>query len=258
MSRLNLTSWQRRRLRRQLAQTRDARLFRRTLAVLEFDHGRPAADIARMLGVIRQSVYNWIEAYTQDHDPTSLEDQEGRGRRPSLDEDQVHLLEALLAIPPRDLGYPHASWTVPLPQEALELATEQRVSEDTLRRALHRLDYLWKRPRYDLVPDPEREKKTPDPPADPGPAAAQRRVGPRRDRPAAVPAAARRLVEARRGRPGLAQRPQRAARDLRGDEPADGDTAVRAATEGAQQRFRGVPRGGPVALPWLACGLAAR
>src|SRR5262245_19443828 len=120
MSRLNLTSWQRQRLRRQLAATRDARLFRRTLAVLEFDHGRSAADIARMLGVTRQSVYNWIEAYTRDHDPVSLEDEGGQGRHPWLDEDQEHLLEALHAVPPRDLGYPHASWTVPLPQEVLE------------------------------------------------------------------------------------------------------------------------------------------
>src|SRR3954470_2619396 len=100
MSRLNLTSWQRRRLRRQLAETRDARLFRRALAVLEFDHGRSAADIARMLGVTRQSVYNWIEAYTQDHDPASLEDEGGRGRHSLLDEDQEHLLEALLALSP--------------------------------------------------------------------------------------------------------------------------------------------------------------
>src|SRR5262249_35291696 len=134
MSRLNLTSWQRRRLRRQLAKTHDARLFRRTLAVLEFDHGRSAADIARMLGVTRQSVYNWIEAYTQDHDPASLEDEGGTGRHPLLDEDQEHLLETLLALPPQDLGYPHASWTVPLLQEVLEIATGLQVSEDTLRR----------------------------------------------------------------------------------------------------------------------------
>ena len=101
MSRLNLTPWQRRRLRRQLAQTRDARLYRKTLAVLEFDHGRSAADIARMLGVTRQTVYDWVEAYTQDHDPASLQDQPGRGRYLLLDEDQAHLLEALLASPPR-------------------------------------------------------------------------------------------------------------------------------------------------------------
>jgi transposase len=235
MSRLNLTSWQRQRLRRQLAETRDARLFRRTLAVLEYDHGRPAADIARMLGVTRQSVYHWVDVYTQDHDPAALEDEGGRGRHPLLDEDQEHLLEALLARSPQDLGYPQVSWTVPLLLEALEIATEQRPSEDTLRRALRRLEYVGKRPRYDLDPDPEREKKTPHSPADPGPAAAQRRAGPGRDRPAALPAAARRLVEARRSRQGLVERPQRPACPLRGAEPADGEPAVRAAGEGAQR-----------------------
>src|SRR3954470_6217891 len=133
MGRLNLTSWQRRRLRRQLAKTRDARLFRRTLAVLEFDDGRSAADIARMLGVTRQAVYDWIEAYTEGHAPASLEDRAGRGRPRLLDEDQEHLLEALLATSPQDLGYPHANWTLALLQEALEVAIGLRVSQDTLR-----------------------------------------------------------------------------------------------------------------------------
>ena len=197
MSRLNLTPWQRRRLRRQLDATRDAHLFRKTLAILEFDHGRSATDIARMLGVARQTIYDWIETYTQDHDPASLEDQAGRGRQPLLDEDQKHLLEALLAGSPQDHGYPHVSWTLPLLQEVPEIATELRVSQATLRRALHRMSYLWKRPRYDLIPDPEREKKTPDSPTNWGLAAAQRGVGPGRDRPAVVPAVACRLVETR-------------------------------------------------------------
>jgi transposase len=197
MSRLSLTPWQRQRLRRQLVETADARLLRRTLAVLEYDFGRSAADIARMLGVTRQSVYNWIEAYNEAHDPQALQDQAGRGRHPLLDEDQQHLLEALLTASPQELGYPHTSWTMPLLGEVLEIATGCRVSDDTLRRALHRLDFVWKRPRYDLLPDPEREKKTPRPPANPRPAAAQRRTRPGRDRPAAVPPIARRLVEAR-------------------------------------------------------------
>jgi len=258
MSWLNLTSWQRRRLRRQLAETEDVRVLRRTLAVLEFDHGRSAADIARMLGVTRQSIYGWVEVYSRDHDPTSLEDEAGRGRPPLLDEDEEHLLESLLSISPQELGYPHGHWTVPLLQGALEIATGRRVSDDTIRRALRRMDYVWKRPRYDLIPDPEREKKTPDSLADPGPAAAERRAGPGRDRPAVVPAVARRLVEARRGRPGLVERAQRAAGDLRGDEPANGHSAVRAAREGAQRRLPGVPRGSPVALLGLACGVVAR
>ena len=155
MSRLILTPGQRRRLRRQLVQTPDARVLRRTLAVLEFDRGRSAADIARMLGVTRQSVYNWAYTYAQALDPQALQDRDGRGRHRLLGEDQEHLLEALLAGSPQDLGYPNANWTAPLLAEAMGVATGRCVSDDTLRRALHRLDYVWKRPRYDLDPDPE-------------------------------------------------------------------------------------------------------
>jgi len=235
MSRLHLTAWQRRRLRRQLKETLDARLLRRTLAVLEFDQGQTAADIAHMLGVTRQSVYNWVGAYTQGHDPQALRDREGPGRHRALDEDDEHLLEALLALSPQDLGAPHVSWTVPLLQEFLAVAAGRQVSDDTLRRVLRRLDYAWKRSRHDLEPDPGREKKTAHPAANPGPAAAQRRAGRGRDRPAAVPAAARRLVEARGSRQGLVERPQRPAGDLRGHEPADGGAGAGAPREGAER-----------------------
>jgi hypothetical protein len=84
MSQLKLTSWQRRRLRRQLREATDVSLYRRTLAVLEFDHGRAAADIARMLGVTRQSVYNWIEAYSQGCDPSALANASGRDHIASM------------------------------------------------------------------------------------------------------------------------------------------------------------------------------
>ena len=241
MSHLNLTSRQRHRLRRQLSDTEDVRLFRRTLAVLEFDHGRPAADIARMLGVTRQTVYNWVEAYARGGDPAALEDRRGQGHLPLLDEDAEHFLESLLATSPQEVGYPHTGWTVRLLLEALEVATGQRVSDDTLRRALRRLDFVWKRPRYDFDPDPQREKKTPHPQAGPGVAAAQRRAGPGRDRPAALPAFAGRLVQARRGRQGLAERPQRPPRGLRGDEPADGHEAVRAPREGPERGLSSLP-----------------
>ena len=60
---------------------------------------------------------------------------------------------------PDQLGYPAVNWTIPLLQEQLGRCTGQWPSEDTLRRQLHRLDYVWKRPRYVLDPDPELEKK---------------------------------------------------------------------------------------------------
>jgi transposase len=70
------------------------------------------------------------------------------------------LLLCLLERAPGEFGYPHGGWTLSLLREQLEQGTGQGVSEDTIRRELHRLGYAWKRPRYALEPDPEREKKT--------------------------------------------------------------------------------------------------
>src|SRR5438034_792223 len=84
MSRFKLTHWQRRRLRRQLKAAADARTYRRTLAVLELDRGRPAADVAAMLGVARQSVHNWAATFARDADPAALADRHRSGRPPEL------------------------------------------------------------------------------------------------------------------------------------------------------------------------------
>jgi transposase len=235
MSQLNLTSGQRHRLQRQLLMTEDVHLFRRTLAILEYDHARPAADIARMLGVTGQTVYNWVRAYVGACDPTVLQDQRGGAYRRLLDEDAEHLLEALLAFSPQELDYPHTSWTVPLLLEALEIATGQRVSDDTLRRTLRRLNYVWKRPRYDFDPDPEREKKTSYSPGNSCLATSQRRAGPGRNRPAALPAAACRLVEAWRSGQGVVERAERPPSHLRSNEPADGNASVSATPEGPKR-----------------------
>jgi transposase len=222
MSRWKLTAEQCRRLRQQLAVAEDARLYRRTLAVLEVGRGRPAADVARMLGVSRQSVYNWVEAFAQQPHPVALGDAPRSGRPAVVDGRAEEWLRLLLGYSPQILGYAAASWTVPLLRDALGRDLQRWPSGDAIRRALHRLGYVWKRPRYRLAPDPEREKKTADLPANRGLAAAQRGAGRGRDRPAAVPAAAGRLGGARRAGTGCHQRRERPPRRLRRDEPADG------------------------------------
>ena len=233
MSRLKLKHWQRRRLRQQLKATSDARTYRRTLAVLELDRGGSAAHIASMLGVTRQSVHNWAAAFVRDPDPSVLCDEDRSGRPPLLAERaEVHLV-SLMSRSPQDLGYPHSDWTVPLLQQELEKGLGRRPSDDTVRRGLRRLGYLWKRPRYVLDPDPEREKKTADPPANPVVAASERRAGPRRDRLDDVPAAAGRLVAEGPTDRGPHQWLERPEGGLRGDEPGDRDTADVATTQGA-------------------------
>jgi transposase len=193
MSRFKLKYWQRRRLRQQPKTARDARTYRRTLAVLELDRGRPAADIAEMLGVTRQSVHNRAADFARDPQPSALVDEERSGRPPVLAELTESTSRSLMPRSPQDLGYPDTDWTVPLLQRELERSAGLLPSDETVRRALHRLGHVWKRPRYVLDPDPEREKKTPDSAANRGPSAPKRRPGRGRDRPVAAASAAGRL-----------------------------------------------------------------
>jgi transposase len=220
MDPVTLTAWQRRHLQRQLRDARDARLYRRTLAVLEVSRGKPVAEVAQTLGVTPRSIYYWIDSYTRAHDPQALAD-DARGGRPSLWEHKHRvLLRTLLGQSPQRWGYPAVDWTVPLLQEHLWRRTGRWFSDDTLRRELQRQRYVWKRSRYVLDPDPELEKKKAPASANPGPATPHRPAGGRRDRPAAVPAAAGLLVAAGASQGGTAQRSQCPAGGLRGAEPA--------------------------------------
>ncbi len=165
MSRFTLTSSQRRALQWHLQHTHDAHLYRRILALLEVSRGHPITQVAQSLGVTPRSIYYWIERYRETGDPTALVDDDRPGRPSLCTEDMTALLRTLLLDhTPDQLGYPTVDWTAPLLREQWEHATGQRVSETTLRRALHELGFVWKRSRYDLDPDPELEKKTPQSP----------------------------------------------------------------------------------------------
>src|SRR5947208_16223808 len=125
MEPLTLTGWQQRRLERQLREATDARLYRRTLAVLEFVRGRSVAEVATALGVSRRSVYNWVTAYAAEHDPAALREGSHTGRPSLWTEEHQGRLRALLGQSPQDLGYAATGWRVPLLQEHLEHCTAQ-------------------------------------------------------------------------------------------------------------------------------------
>ncbi len=177
MERLKLTGWQRRRLREQLKETQDAHVYRRTLAVLEVSRGQSLVQVAHRLEVTRQSVHNWIARYAQAHDPQVLRDEPRVGRPTVWTEDQQALLRWLMERTPDEFGYFAVNWTVPLLQEQWEHGTGQHLSDETVRRGLQGLEYVWKRGRYELEPDPELEKKTPHSGSYPEFAAAERAVG---------------------------------------------------------------------------------
>jgi transposase len=197
MSQAGLSSSERRRLRKLLHGTTDARLYRRLLAILEVDRGQPVSEVARMLGVSCQTIYNWISRFESDAHAGALADRQRMGRPSLWAEERIAFLQSLLESPPDRLGYFANEWAVPLLKQQLEHWSGKHFSQDTIRRQLHRLGYVWKRSRYVLAPDPELEKKTRNSPKNQAFAGSQRSAGGRRNRPAAVSAAQGRLVAAR-------------------------------------------------------------
>src|SRR5687767_11173064 len=145
MSTIRLTPAQRRRLARERDQATDARVYRRAVALLELGRGRPAAEVAALLGVTRQAVYHWAAAFARAGDPAALADAPRAGRPRVLGDEGLDLLEAVLGWDPQQLGLPHAGWTVPLLSRTLAIGTGREPSADTVRRALDRLGYAWKR-----------------------------------------------------------------------------------------------------------------
>jgi transposase len=172
MSIVQLTSSQRRRLRVQLRSAEASRFYRRLLALLELDRGKSVSEVAASLDVTRQSVYNWASTFAACPDPAALRDRYGIGRPSVWTEELQALLLDSLEQRPDELGYAGLNWTVALLREHLHRHGGRRLSDDTIRRQLDQLGYVWKRFRYVLPPDPEREKKTRHPASPAGLAAA--------------------------------------------------------------------------------------
>jgi transposase len=162
MNAIQLTAAKQRQLEQTLHDTHDVRLYRRTLAVLEYSRGRSVKDIAQTLGVTRQSIHHWVVRFQHDGSSRALSDGPRPGRPRQADERVEALLQALMLISPQRCGYQATYWTTPLLCDQVSKHLRIDCCTVTLRRCLRRMGYRWKRPRYVLAPDPQREKKTPD------------------------------------------------------------------------------------------------
>jgi transposase len=140
------------------AAERRVRRWRRYQAVLLLATGQHPATVAQSLHCSRASVYAWAAAWRQEGLVGLQEGTHGGGWR-KLDAAGEALLAALLAVDPQTRGHQATGWTVPLLRGELVQAGYS-VGERTIRRALHRLGYRWKRPQYVLGrPDPAYAEK---------------------------------------------------------------------------------------------------
>jgi transposase len=147
---LDLTWQERRRLENQLKSAPNVRVYRRTLALLEVDHGRSVTDTARMLHISREAVYQWLGSYTATRNPSALIDRYRSGRPTFWSEDQQAILRDALSHSPDEWGFKAVNWTVSLLREHIEREGGRKPSDSTVRRELHREGYVWKRSRHAL------------------------------------------------------------------------------------------------------------
>lgn len=142
---------ERKRLRFTARHARDARLANRARAVLLSAKGFRVARIAELLEVSHSWVMRWLRRY-EGGGLEGLRDQPRPGRpRKAHAALEKRLLE-LVQTPPRELdpAYPWTVWTVFLLQQRLGKEGFTPLSDDTLRRALHRQEVAFLRPKLDL------------------------------------------------------------------------------------------------------------
>jgi transposase len=146
--RLTLTESQRVKLEAAAAAEKGVRRWKRYRAVLLRGEGMTVATVAHTLECSAASVYAWTAAWRQAG-AAGLREGDHGGGRVKLGAAEEAVLVRLLGEDPQARGHRATGWTVPLLQGELgQVGTH--VGERTIRRALHRLGYRWKRPRYVL------------------------------------------------------------------------------------------------------------
>jgi transposase len=156
---IDLTDEERADLEGAVAGERRVRLWRRYRAVLLLADDLAPPAVARALGCSLSSVYNWAAMWADGGLAGLRGKGHGGGRERLLAGGGEALLEELLGQDPQARGHAAAGWTVPLLVGELARAGHA-VGERTVRRALHRRGWRWKRPKYVLGrPDPAYEVK---------------------------------------------------------------------------------------------------
>lgn len=160
MGQLQLTTYQHQRLR-ELTKSQSRFVSRKSIALLEIASGQTQEEVADSTGVDSRTIRRWIDEFRRADLRVALKDERrGRSGRKRIWSDKLEqqFLKAM-RVQPNELGYQAVVWTVDLLRLHLEKKCGQGLSNSTLRRRLHERKFVWKRPKYQLLTDPEKRKK---------------------------------------------------------------------------------------------------
>ena len=147
------TDKERQRLK-QMKRQEVGRVAMRAHMILLSERGYKVPEITDLHDVKDDTVYKWFDRFDEEG-PAGLYDRERTGRPPKVDEDVEEELRRVLEAPPTEEGYEATRWTTPKLAEHLKKKLGTDVHPETVREALQRLEFSWKRPRRDLPDDPD-------------------------------------------------------------------------------------------------------
>ena len=141
----------------------DAFPVRRAQVLLASARKERVSRIASSLSCSAQMVRNVIHAFNRSGlESLVRESTRPKSSQPVLDEVRREQLQHLLHQSPRAFGKPKSLWTLDLAAEVCfeQGITPERMSHETIRRALKRLGTSWKRAKHWITsPDPQYERK---------------------------------------------------------------------------------------------------
>jgi len=141
----------------------DAFRMRRAQIVLASARGLSPQPIAQLVGCCVQTVRNVIHAFTTTG-LACVSKQSTRPKRvvPTFTAPKCEQLQHILHQSPRTYGKPTGLWTLALAAQGCheQGVTARCLSEETIRRAVHRLRTNWKRAKHWITsPDPHYARK---------------------------------------------------------------------------------------------------
>jgi len=137
--------------------------MRRAQIVLASARGLSPQPIAQLVGCCVQTVRNVIHAFTTTG-LACVSKQSTRPKRvvPTFTGPKCEQLQHILHQSPRTYGKPTGLWTLALAAQGCheQGVTARCLSEETIRRAVHRLRTNWKRAKHWITsPDPHYARK---------------------------------------------------------------------------------------------------
>jgi transposase len=158
MALLSLTDRLRAELEDLVSRTPLAKERCRAQALLWIAEGSDVREVAELLHVSRQTLYNWLSRF-QERAKLDLRarllDAPRLGRPRAASGTIDELIAAVIDGDPRRLGYHATVWTAPLLCRYLQDRHGIEVSDRTVGRAIDRLGIRWKRPRHELALRPK-------------------------------------------------------------------------------------------------------